>query len=98
MSDNPAVPIYEYAPVAGHCAQCAGVFCVMQRIADARLSACPACGQPCERRISAVALGGKYSTSDDAVRRSGLTQYRKAGKGVYERTVGTEGPEHLFRD
>lgn len=52
------MPIYEYAPTSGHCEQCKGVFEVMQRLADAKLTACPTCGQPCERRISAVALGG----------------------------------------
>ena len=92
------MPIYEYAPTSGHCDKCNGLFEVVQRMADDRLTACPACGEPCERRISAVALGGRYSTSDAAVKRSGLTQYKKAGKGVYERTVGSEGPEHLFRD
>lgn len=92
------MPIYEYAPLSGHCDQCRGLFTVMQRMADPKLTVCPTCAQPCERRISLVALGGKYSVSNDAVKKSGLTQYKKAGKGVYERTVGTEGPEHLFRD
>ena len=92
------MPIYEYAPLSGQCEQCDGLFTVFQHMADAKLTACPTCAQPCERRISAVALGGKWSTSEAAVKKSGLTQYKKAGKGVYERTVGSEGPEHLFRD
>lgn len=91
------MPIYEYAPTAGHCDKCNGRFEVMQRMADARLSACPTCGQPCERRISAVALGGTYSVTDDKIKRSGLTQYKKAGDGVYERTAGSGGPEILHR-
>ena len=70
----------------------------MQRIADAKLANCPTCGEPCERRISAVALGGKYAVTNDAVKKSGMTQYKKSGDGVYERTVGTGGPEHLFRN
>jgi putative FmdB family regulatory protein len=91
------VPIYEYAPTSGQCERCKGLFEVMQRIADAKLTQCPTCGQPCARRISAVALGGKYALTDSAVKNSGLTQYKKAGNGVYERTVGSGGPEHLFK-
>ena len=48
-------------------------------------------------RISAVALGGKWSLSDAKVKQAGLTQYKKVGKGQYERTVGTGGPEHIIR-
>lgn len=91
------MPIYEYAPTSGHCDQCKGLFEVVQRVADAKLSACPTCGQPCERRISAVALGGTYSVSDDKIKNSGLTKYKKAGDGVYERTAGSGGPEIIVR-
>ena len=91
------MPLYEYAPTSGQCEKCNGRFELMQRLADEKLTRCPACGQACERQISAVALGGKYAVTDSKVRQSGLTQYKKAGKGVYERTAGTEGPEHLFR-
>lgn len=92
------MPLYEYAPTAGHCAQCAGGFEVFQRIADEKLTQCPHCGQPCERQISRVALGGKYSTSESAIKNSGFTRYQKAENGVYERTAGSGGPEILYRD
>ena len=91
------MPIYEYAPVSGQCDQCQGRFELMQRFADAKLTLCPTCGRPCERRICAVALGGSYSVSDDRIKNSGLTKYMKAGNGVYERTVGTGGPEVIVR-
>ena len=91
------MPIYEYAPVSGQCDKCHGLFSVVQRIAEDKLTQCPTCGQACERRISAVALGGKYAVTDSKIKQSGLTQYKKAGNGVYERTVGSEGPEHLIR-
>jgi putative FmdB family regulatory protein len=91
------MPIYEYAPTSGQCEKCQGRFEVVQRIADSKLSACPSCGQPCERRISAVALGGTYSVTDAKIKQSGLTQYKKAGDGVYERTVGSGGPEVIVR-
>ena len=91
------MPIYEYAPISGQCEKCNGRFEVMQRIADAKLTACPTCGQACERRITAVALGGTYAVTDDKIKNSGLTKYKKAGDGVYERTAGTGGPEILHR-
>ena len=91
------MPLYEYAPISGSCKQCRGSFEVMQRIADDKLTQCPACGQPCERQMSAVALGGKYSTSAAAIKSSGMTQYKKAENGVYERTAGTGGPKTIFR-
>lgn len=91
------MPIYEYAPISGHCDKCQGRFEVVQRIADPRLAACPDCGQPCERRISAVAIGGNWSLSASRIGNAGLTQYKKAGDGVYERTVGSGGPEVIVR-
>ena len=91
------MPLYDYAPVSGHCAQCNGRFEVYQRLSEAKLAHCPTCHQACERVISAVALGGKYSTSDGRVKEVGMTKYRKAGDGVYERTAGTGGPEILHR-
>ncbi len=91
------MPIYEYAPTSGHCEKCNGLFEVVQRMADAKLTACPSCGQPSERRISAVALGGTYAVTADKIKHSGLTQYKKAGNGVYERTAGSGGPEVIVR-
>ena len=67
-------------------------------MADDKLTRCPDCDQPCERQISAVALGGKYSLSESKVASSGLTQYKKVDKGVYERTVGDYGPAVLHRN
>ena len=91
------MPLYEYAPISGSCNQCQGSFERMQRIADDKLTRCPTCGQACERQVSAVALGGKYSTSAAAIKSSGMTQYKKAENGVYERTAGTAGPKTIFR-
>lgn len=91
------MPLYDYSPLSGQCDQCNGVFEVFQKLAEDKLTACPTCNQPCERRISRVALGGKYSTSDAKIKQLGLTKYKKQGDGTYERTVGTEGPETLVR-
>ena len=91
------MPLYDYAPVSGKCDKCTGRFEVVQRISEAKLAHCPACGQPVERLIGAPALGGKYSTSDSKVKELGMTKFRKAEDGVYERTAGSFGPEVLRR-
>lgn len=90
------MPLYDYAPASGQCDKCHGRFEVMQRIADAKLTHCPTCKQPCERVISSVAVHGKYSTSDSRVKELGMTKYKKAGDGVYEKTAGS-GPQVLRR-
>ena len=91
------MPLYEYAPLSGECKQCHGVFEAVQRIADDKLTHCPTCGQDCERRISAVALGGRYSTSDSAVKAAGFTKYRNAGDGTYEKVAGGSGEPNVIR-
>jgi putative FmdB family regulatory protein len=91
------MPLYDYAPRSGHCDRCHGRFEIFQRIAEATLSCCPTCNQSVERVISAVAIGGKYSTGDSQIKSLGLTKYKKSGDGVYERTVGTGGPETIVR-
>ena len=69
---------------------------MQQRIADAKLTHCPSCSQPCERLISAARVTGKYSTSDSRVKELGMTKYKKAGDGVYEKTTGS-GPKVIRR-
>ena len=91
------MPLYEYSPTAGECSQCNGVFEVFQKLAEDKLTACPTCGKPCERRISRVALGGKYNTSDAKIKQLGLTKYKKQSDGTYERTVGDYGSEYLVK-
>jgi putative FmdB family regulatory protein len=86
------MPLYDYAPASGQCDKCNGRFEVMQRIAEPKLTHCPTCRQPCERLISAVTITGKYSTSDSRVKELGMTKYKKAGDGVYEKTTGS-GPQ-----
>jgi len=90
------MPIYEYAPCSGSCEKCSGRFEVYQKISDERLTECPACKQACERVVSAVALA-RFSTSDSKVKELGMTKYVKAGDGVYERTVGSGGPQVIHR-
>jgi putative FmdB family regulatory protein len=82
--------------VSHSCEKCEGRFEVYQKITEDRLTECPVCKQACERVISAAALA-RFSTSDSKVKELGMTKYVKAGDGVYERRVGTEGPEIIHR-
>ena len=91
------MPLYDYAPKSGKCKRCNGRFEVMQRVAEPKLTRCPTCDKPCQRLISAVALGGKYAVTPGKVKDLGFTQYKKAGDGVYERTAGSGGPEVIVR-
>jgi putative FmdB family regulatory protein len=91
------MPRYDYAPVSGRCNRCDGRFEVMQRVAERKLKRCPTCGKAVERLISAPALGGKYSITPKKIQDLGMTQYKKAGDGVYERTAGTKGPKVMIK-
>ena len=88
------MPLYDYAPTSGSCERCHGRFEVEQRIADPKLTQCPACRQPVERLISAPLIGtGKVSTSDKKVKELGFTKYVKTGDTSYERAAGDGGPK-----
>ena len=90
------MPLYDYAPRSGKCARCKGRFEAVQRMADKPLAKCPACGKPCVRLVSAATITGRFSTSDSRVKELGMTKYKKAGDGVYEKTAGT-GPKIIRR-
>lgn len=94
-----AMPIYQYAPEGPGCAACSGGIEVLQRLADAPLESCPECGTPLRRLISApqVVAGQAHRSSESHIGKHGFTQYRKAGGGVYEKTVG-KGPDYISGD
>ena len=96
---NQPMPIYEYQPSGPvHCEYCRTGFEVRQKINDARLSACPQCGAPAVRRVSAPSLSKSGPSLDPSnIEKHGFTQYRKAGKGVYEKTAG-KGPDTIKGD
>ena len=93
------MPIYTYqCHGERHCEYCREIFELRQRIDDERLTACPECGAPVRRVITPPALaGGGPDMSPDNLERHGFTQYRRAGKGVYEKTAG-KGPGLLTDD
>lgn len=93
------MPIYEYAAVNQGCAHCEAHFDVRQKLSDAELIACPQCGAPVKRVLSApnVAIGNAHVLKESNVAKKGFTQYRRAGKGVYEKTAG-DGPKYISGD
>ena len=87
------MPMYTYqASGTQSCPTCADVFEVRHGLDDPRLSRCPECGAPVRRVITPPALtSGGPDMSPANIERQGFTQYRKSGKGVYEKTAG-KGP------
>ena len=90
------MPIYEYAPTGNGCPHCEAHFDVLQRLADAALTQCPQCGAPVVRVIgvASVAVGSAHVLKEDNFTKKGFAQYRRAGKGVYEKTAG-KGPKFI---
>lgn len=93
------MPLYEYRPVAASCPQCQGRFECWQSLSDPALTTCPACGQPCERVISAVSIatGSSHVLKESHFSERGFTQYRRTAHGAYEKTAGP-GPEKISAD
>jgi len=88
------MPIYEYqASTEQHCEYCAAGFELLRKIVAPELAECPKCKAPVERKISAPNIGGSGPSLDTSeVEKHGFTQYKRAGKGVYEKTAG-KGPK-----
>ena len=72
---------------------------LLRRLSDPELAACPDCGAPVRRRISApnTIIGNSHLTSEGHAAKHGFTQYRRAGGGVYEKTAG-KGPDFISGD
>jgi putative FmdB family regulatory protein len=93
------MPIYEYRPSGKkHCDYCVDGFEAIQKLDAERLSACPRCQAPVERKISAPNIGNPGPSLDSTnLEKHGFTQYRRSGQGVYEKTAG-KGPDVLKDD
>ena len=96
---SPSMPIYQYIPDQESCAHCRDGIEALQRLSDPPLSVCPQCAAPIHRVISApqVVSGQAHRTSESHAGKHGFTQYKRAGKGVYEKTVG-KGPAFISGD
>lgn len=81
------MPVYEYeaSSTKQRCSRCADGFEYVQSIHDPRLTACPDCGAPVRRVISAPAIGRSKSKLDDRAKAAGFTKLKRLGKGEYEK-------------
>lgn len=94
------MPIYEYAPnTPPGCALCCYGFDRLERLSDPALTHCPACAGGIHRVIAAtqVASGQAHVLRESHIARHGFTQYRRVGKGQYEKTAGS-GPDTIGGD
>lgn len=95
------MPFYEYIavnPDAG-CDYCNQPVTILQKIGDPPMEKCPYCGQKTRRLISPPSIAGQNSRAPSAseAEKAGFTQYRKIGKGVYEKSAG-KGPDIISSD
>ncbi|HET6546360.1 MAG TPA: zinc ribbon domain-containing protein [Rhodanobacteraceae bacterium] len=93
------MPIHEYAAAEGGCPICRNGIELLERLADPPLAVCPECGATLHRIVSApqVVSGQAHVLRESHVARHGFTQYRRVGKGNYEKTAG-KGPETISGD
>lgn len=94
------MPIYEYAPLdPPGCALCCYGFERLQRVSEPALTHCPACRGAVQRVLGApqVVTGQAHVLKEKHIARHGFTQYRRVGKGQYEKTAG-EGPDTISGD
>ncbi len=93
------MPLYEYEADGDSCPFCEGRFEVLQQLGDEPLGACPQCGKSCHRVFSSFApiKSTKDMLSPKNLAAKGLTQYKKAGGGHYEKTCG-DGPNVIKGD
>lgn len=80
-------------------------FDVLRKMTDPPLETHPETGQPVKRIYTPVHIAGLTSSlhsktllNDKNLEKNGFTAYRKNGKGHYERTAGSGGPETLSAD
>jgi putative FmdB family regulatory protein len=90
------MPIHEYAAAGKGCAYCEAHFDVLQKLHEPALASCPRCGAPVVRVLAApsVVSGGAHRLKESHLEKHGFTQYRRVGRGRYEKTVG-KGPQYL---
>ena len=93
------MPIYEYAASGKGCAFCEAHFERLEKLSAIALTQCPKCSAPVQRIISApsVVSGQSHRQKESHLEKHGFTQYRRAEKGVYEKTVG-KGPKFISGD
>lgn len=94
------MPFYEYTSTdQPGCEHCRDRFTVLQRLSDPLLERCPECDGPVRQLISSpnVVSGQAHKLTESSIEKAGFTQYKKIGKGVYEKTAG-KGPGVISAD
>jgi hypothetical protein len=90
------MPLYVYQVVEAD-GSSGEVFEVLQGMNDPPLTHHPESGKPVERLLSAPNIAGLKSDMGPArLERLGFTQYKRSGKGTYEKTAG-KGPDVITR-
>lgn len=81
------MPIYEYQASSPDesCDHCRDGFECLRKLSDPPLAACPECGSPVAKQISAPSVGASQTGLDDRAKNAGFTKYKKLGKGEYEK-------------
>lgn len=81
------MPIYEYeqSEEQHSCDFCSKGFEQLRRLSDPPLTACPRCGAPVRKKISAPAVGSSASGFDDRAKSAGFSKLKRIGKGEYEK-------------
>jgi putative FmdB family regulatory protein len=81
------MPTYEYQATdpARCCATCRDKFELVRLLKDPPVTACPQCGAPVHKLISAPAIGRSASCLDDRAKNAGFTKLKRLGKGEYEK-------------
>jgi putative FmdB family regulatory protein len=94
------MPFYTYQNATEEsCDYCANGFDMLQRLSAEPVTFCPECGNKVKKVISApnVVSGKAHLTTDKNAQEKGFTKYKRAGKGVYEKTAG-KGPKYISGD
>ncbi len=81
------MPTYEYeaVDVSKSCDSCGKGFEQVRMLRDPPVTACPTCGAPVRKIISAPAIGRSVTALDDRAKSAGFTKLKRLGKGEYEK-------------
>jgi putative FmdB family regulatory protein len=82
------VPTYEYEKLDGDCEICPGRFAAIQTLNEPQLTHCPTCGLKVRKVISQANFKTSTPTSADRAAQHGLTTYKRAQEGTWEKVAG----------
>lgn len=91
------MPIYEYEPTGHDCLMCEGRIEVIQGIEEEALRFCPHCGLDVKRVVSRASFKVDSGVNAEKAGEKGFTTFRRAGKDVWEKVAGEQGPDHFYK-